>query len=355
MDRHLTHASLFSGIGGFDYAAALLGWINIFDCEIDAFCRKVLEYHFPNSVHYGDITKQIFKEWRGKIDVLSGGFPCQPFSLAGQRKGADDNRYLWPQMLRVIREIRPTWVVGENVAGILTMVQPGAEVEVGGQASLFGEDYRKRVLHRQEYVIETICRDLEREGYASEPLLIPACAVGAPHRRDRIWFIAHRTNAGTETMQFTGENGIYAVGTSSHTDGDRYTSCGTSCRIEKERRERAAMSGQRGGRCERFNGLDGFSRDVTDTNSKGLQGERIYGKHSETKKESFNKQSFGCIRTPWQNFPTQSPICIGDDGISGRLDGITFSKWRQESVKAYGNAIVPQVAYEIFKAIELCQ
>ena len=219
MDRHLTHASLFSGIGGFDYAAALLGWINIFDCEIDAFCRKVLEYHFPNSVHYGDITKQIFKEWRGKIDVLSGGFPCQPFSLAGQRKGADDNRYLWPQMLRVIREIRPTWVVGENVAGILTMVQPGAEVEVGGQASLFGEDYRKRVLHRQEYVIETICRDLEREGYAVQPLLIPACAVGAPHRRDRIWFIAHRTNAGTETMQFTGENGIYAVGTSSHTDG----------------------------------------------------------------------------------------------------------------------------------------
>lgn len=129
----MTHASLFSGIGGFDYAAALLGWINIFDCEIDAFCRKVLEYHFPNSVHYGDITKQIFKEWRGKIDVLSGGFPCQPFSLAGQRKGADDNRYLWPQMLRVIREIRPTWVVGENVAGILTMVQPGAEVEVGGR------------------------------------------------------------------------------------------------------------------------------------------------------------------------------------------------------------------------------
>lgn len=186
----MTHASLFSGIGGFDYAAALLGWINIFDCEIDAFCRKVLEYHFPNSVHYGDITKQIFKEWRGKIDVLSGGFPCQPFSLAGQRKGADDNRYLWPQMLRVIREIRPTWVVGENVAGILTMVQPGAEVEVGGQSSLFGEDYRKRVLHRQEYVIETICRDLEREGYAVQPLLIPACAVGAPHRRDRIWFIA---------------------------------------------------------------------------------------------------------------------------------------------------------------------
>lgn len=349
----MTHASLFSGIGGFDYAAALLGWINIFDCEIDAFCRKVLEYHFPNSVHYGDITKQIFKEWRGKIDVLSGGFPCQPFSLAGQRKGADDNRYLWPQMLRVIREIRPTWVVGENVAGILTMVQPGAEVEVGGQASLFGEDYRKRVLHRQEYVIETICRDLEREGYAVQPLLIPACAVGAPHRRDRIWFIAHRTNAGTETMQFTGKNGIYAVGTSSRTDGDRYTSCGTSCRIEKERRERAAMSGQRGGRCERFNGLDGFSRIAADPYGKRQK----YGNDQRTERwsepdERFKTQYSSSI---WEKFPTQSPICSGDDGLSGRLDGITFSKWRQESVKAYGNAIVPQVSYEIFKAIELCR
>ena len=349
----MTHASLFSGIGGFDYAAALLGWINIFDCEIDAFCRKVLEYHFPNSVHYGDITKQIFKEWRGKIDVLSGGFPCQPFSLAGQRKGADDNRYLWPQMLRAIREIRPTWVVGENVAGILTMVQPGAEVEVGGQASLFGEDYRKRVLHRQEYVIETICRDLEREGYAVQPLLIPACAVGAPHRRDRIWFIAHRTNAGTETMQFTGKNGIYAVGTSSHTDGDRYTSCGTSCRIEKERRERAAMSGQRGGRCERFNGLDGFSRIAADPYGKRQK----YGNDQRTERwsepdERFKTQYSSSI---WEKFPTQSPICSGDDGLSGRLDGITFSKWRQESVKAYGNAVLPQVSYEIFKAIELCR
>lgn len=207
----MTHASLFSGIGGFDLAAEWMGWHNAFHCEINEFCTKILNYHFQDAEHYTDITRTDFSKWGGRIDVLSGGFPCQPFSLAGQRKGADDNRYLWPQMLRAIREIRPTWVVGENVAGILTMVQPGAEVEVGGQASLFGEGYRKRVLHRQEYVIETICRDLEREGYAVQPLLIPACAVGAPHRRDRIWFIAHRTNAGVEAMQFTGENGIYAV------------------------------------------------------------------------------------------------------------------------------------------------
>ena len=349
----MTHASLFSGIGGFDLAAEWMGWHNAFHCEINEFCTKILNYHFPDAEHYTDITRTDFSKWGGRIDVLSGGFPCQPFSLAGQRKGADDNRYLWPQMLRAIREIRPTWVVGENVAGILTMVQPSAEVEVGGQASLFGEDYRKRVLHRQEYVIETICRDLEREGYAVQPLLIPACAVGAPHRRDRFWFIAHRTNAGTETMQFTGKNGIYDVGTSSHTDGDRYTSCGTSCRIEKERRERAAMSGQRGGRCERFNGLDGFSRSAADPYGKRQK----YGNDQRTERwsepdERFKTQYSSSI---WEKFPTQSPICSGDDGLSGRLDGITFSKWRQESVKAYGNAIVPQVAYEIFKAIELCR
>lgn len=141
----MTHASLFSGIGGFDLAAEWMGWHNAFHCEINEFCTKILNYHFQDAEHYTDITRTDFSKWGGRIDVLSGGFPCQPFSLAGQRKGADDNRYLWPQMLRAIREIRPTWVVGENVAGILTMVQPGAEVEVGGQASLFGEDYRKRV------------------------------------------------------------------------------------------------------------------------------------------------------------------------------------------------------------------
>nr|WP_279180316.1 DNA cytosine methyltransferase [Bacteroides acidifaciens] len=125
------------------------------------------------------------------MNVLTGGFPCQPFSVAGQRKGADDNRYLWPHMLRAIHEIRPDWVIGENVAGILTMVQSGQETEVGSQPTLFGESnpvYKRQ----QEYVVEAICRDLEREGYSVQPVLIPACAVGAPHRRDRIWFIAHR-------------------------------------------------------------------------------------------------------------------------------------------------------------------
>ena len=132
----LVHGSLFSGFDAPSVAASWMGWKNAFHCEINPFCNEILKYWFPNSEHYEDITKTDFSQWKGRIDVLTGGFPCQPFSLAGQRKGADDNRYLWPHMLRAIREIRPAWVIGENVAGILTMVQPGKETEVGSQTSL---------------------------------------------------------------------------------------------------------------------------------------------------------------------------------------------------------------------------
>lgn len=120
MSERLTHGSLFSGIGGPEIAAEIMGWKNVFHCEINPFGRKILDYWFPNSKSYEDITKTDFTEWREKINVLTGGFPCQPFSCAGQRKGAEDDRYLWPEMLRAIREIQPDWIVGENVAGILT-------------------------------------------------------------------------------------------------------------------------------------------------------------------------------------------------------------------------------------------
>lgn len=115
----MNHASLFSGIGGAEVAASMMGWQNLFHCEIQEFPRKVLDYWFPNSESYEDITKTDFTKWHGKVDVLTGGFPCQPFSLAGRRKGADDNRYLWPQMLRAIRQIHPTWVVGEDDGTVL--------------------------------------------------------------------------------------------------------------------------------------------------------------------------------------------------------------------------------------------
>src|SRR5205809_247742 len=115
----MKHGSLFSGIGGFDLAAEWMGWENCFHCEIDEFCQKILNYYWPNAKSYYDIKKTDFTEWNGNIDIVSGGFPCQPYSQAGKRKGKEDDRHLWPEMRRAIREIRPSWVVGENVSGLL--------------------------------------------------------------------------------------------------------------------------------------------------------------------------------------------------------------------------------------------
>ena len=377
-----THGSLFSGIGGPEIAAEIMGWKNMFHCEINPFGRKILDYWFPNSKSYEDITKTDFTEWREKINVLTGGFPCQPFSVAGQRKGAEDNRYLWPEMLRAIREIQPDWVVGENVAGILSMVQPGSETALGREESLFGEVDRKRILHRQEYVVETVCNDLEREGYSVQPVVIPACAVGAPHRRDRVFFIAHRADAGVKGMQRKWEDNILSGRTVSDTNSHRwrdgknrqvtiaerkgtadigtfredgtssYSQCSGSGQIQQE-----IQSEQSNGHSFDSNGGEW---DAPYSSSEGLSTLRFPTSIEKKKWENedgCSVQPAGNVRRAsfaerWKNFPTQSPVCSRDDGISTRLDGIAFSKWRQESIKAYGNAIVPQVMYEIFQAIQ---
>ena len=325
----MNHASLFSGIGGAEIAAEWMGWENLFHCEINPFGRKVLEYWYPNSMSYEDITKTDFTGWRGKIDVLTAGFPCQPFSVAGQRKGADDDRYLWPQVVRVIRETRPAWVVGENVAGILTMVQPGEEVEVGSGASLFGETDRKRVLLRQEYVIETVCRGLEREGYEVQPFVIPACAVGAPHRRDRVWIVARRitpdpADTRPESLQCGRENGVHAAGFAA------YTQCCGRREIHNE-----VQPGQPNGQRAYGNGCERLAAYTTN--------ERLQRRMSHDTILPAEYFSY---------FPTQSPVCSRDDGFPIPMDRITFSKWRQEAIKAYGNAWCIPVAYEIFRAIQ---
>lgn len=202
------HASLFSGFGAAELAATWMGWNNAFWCEIEDFPRTVLSYWFPQSIGYGNIKETDFTPWHGKVDILTGGFPCQPFSVAGQRKGTDDDRYLWPEMLRAIREIRPTWIIGENVNGILSMVQPGNEFTVESQASLFEENDKETILE-QEYVVETICRSIEQEGYSVQPIVIPACSVEAPHIRYRVFFIAHCSDTRVESMQREGKNRIY--------------------------------------------------------------------------------------------------------------------------------------------------
>ena len=166
----MNHLDLFSGIGGFALAASKVWGVehNIVSfCEIDAFCQKVLKKHWPDVPIISDIKE--YKHDGTNIDLLTGGFPCQPFSCAGKQGGTKDDRFLWPEMLRVIREIRPTWIIGENVAGIINME------------------------------LDRVLSDLEGAAYEVQAFLIPACGVDAPHRRDRVWIVANRNGAGSGT------------------------------------------------------------------------------------------------------------------------------------------------------------
>jgi DNA (cytosine-5)-methyltransferase 1 len=271
----MIHFSLFSGIGGFDLASEWMGWKNYLSCEIADFPNKILEHYWPDAYHHRDVktlnyetinnelSARFGKQWRDDDIILTGGFPCQPYSSAGKRLGKEDERHLWPEMLRIISEIKPKFIVGENVFGLLNWN--------GGM------------------VFAEVCSDLEHQGYEITPVVIPAAAVNAPHGRDRIWFIA--TNTLHEGLQG---------------------------RQEIDQWEKYNNEGRR----------NGFNIRTSSKNNRWS-----------------SKQFF-------QGFPTQSPICGGDDGLPTKLDGITFPKWRAESIKGYGNAIVPQVAFEIFKAIE---
>lgn len=159
----MRHGSLFSGIGGFDLAAEWMGWENVFNCDIEESCRRLLRNYWPNSISYDDITKTDFTIHRGSIDIITGGDPCQPHSYAGKRRGKDDERYLWGEMFRCVREIKPSWVVNENVTGTI-----------------------------DNGVLDGKIGDLESEGYTCwPPVVLPANAFGAIHRRNRVWLVAY--------------------------------------------------------------------------------------------------------------------------------------------------------------------
>jgi len=258
----MKHASFFSGFGGFDLAAEWMGWENVLHCEKNTFCRKILSYYWPNAISYEDIKKTDFIIYRGSIDILTGGFPCQPYSTAGKRLGSEDERHLWPQKLRGIREIQPPWVVGENVRGLTNWN--------GG------------------LVFDEIQADLEAIGYEVTPFILPACAVNAPHRRERVWFIAY--SAGFRRLRDISAREILQ-------------------REEPARRKIGASP------CK-----------VWINTSIPIPG--------------------------FEKFPTQPAVCGGNDGLPSELDGIAISDWIKESLKGFGNAIVPQEALQIFKAIE---
>jgi len=334
----MRHGSLFSGIGGFDLASEWMGWENVFHCEWNEFGQKVLKYYWHKAITYNDITKTDFTIHRGSIDILTGGFPCQPYSSAGKRLGKEDSRHLWPEMLRTIREIQPTWVVGENVRGLTNWN--------GG------------------LVFDEVQADLEAEGYEVTPFLLPACAVNAPHRRDRIWFVAYSSSASQrakELRQIRSENGeISREGSQTIYDAirpngiERTSSDSNLFRCDQRIQYDEVNTGE--GRLDAFGDIDkGYvNGNATDTNGIGQEcrQERKCSEGRSQPNDKFTKRRNKLPGADFQMFPTSAPICHGDDGISDRLDGITFPKWRQESIKAGGNAIVPQVVYQIFKAIE---
>jgi DNA (cytosine-5)-methyltransferase 1 len=298
----MTHGSLFSGIGGFDLAAEWMGWENKFHCEWNEFGQKVLKYYWPNAELFTDITKSDFTKYANQIDILTGGFPCQPYSMAGKRLGKEDDRHLWPEMLRVIREVKPSWVVGENVLGLVNW--------------------------NEGLVFHEVQTDLEAEGYEVWPYVLPAVSVNAPHRRDRVWFVAYAKNNGWYGRKCKFRQGI---------ENNKWE----FCEHQTERWNEIRTKSERYSKSQSFTNTnsDGFNKCDSDNEVNTSQGGF----------DAFNDISKIC---DWKRFPTVSPVCNGDDGISNRLDSITFSKWRKESIKAGGNAIVPQVVYQIFKAIE---
>jgi len=308
MPSCLSHGSLFSGIGGFDLAAQWMGWNNIFQCEKDEWCRKVLAKNFPNTKRFEDIKEFNAKEYNGTIDVISGGFPCQPFSVAGQRKGKEDDRYLWAEMLRIIGEVQPKFVVGENVTGIIGMA------------------------------LDTVLSDLEAQNYTTETYIIPACSKNAWHRRDRVWIVAYSNSIRWNNEQK--ENGQ----TLHNRNGNGATK-------EQGRGKQQCRTGKPGSILsntesklsnERENGNDKEQRKIqlqtggsnslsTDTNDTGCKEQR--------QSITDGKELFAPKCSSW--WETEPELGRVVDGLSGRVDRL----------KGLGNAIVPQVAYEIFRSI----
>lgn len=349
----LTQLELFAGIGGFGLAGHWAGIKTVCQVEIDPFCQKVLQKNFPNAKRYADVKKFDGKPWRGTVDIISGGFPCQPYSAAGKRLGKEDERHLWPEMLRIIREVRPRWIVGENVFGLVNWS--------GG------------------LVFDEVQSDLESEGYEVQAFVLPAAAVNAPHRRDRVWFVAYsnlcstrqdgncdKTPGGRDSVihsQRQGRNieavfnsGLCALqGATANTTNSTLHIRHEFAKIRGRKNEAeqvgmgcnvAANAAQANSeqpvsaRTRRAGIAGGCIRDDANANEAGCK-----ELHSSA---VANGSGFSTGHDPenWNEWTLEPPLCGVDDGVPAGLD-----KNRNKRIGALGNAIVPQVAYQIFASI----
>jgi len=320
---------LFSGIGGFSIGLEKAGFETVAFCEIEEYPRGVLKRHWPDIPIYRDVRELTGEQLRadGIIpDVIVGGYPCQPFSLAGVRRGEKDDRHLWPEVRRLVNEIRPTWCIFENVAGHITMG------------------------------LDEVLSDLEAEGYAARPFVIPACGVDAPHRRDRVWIVAHtRHEPGRDSIS----GSLRGDGTRQHAERKRSNEAAETAR-PSETSETLGDTKHDGPSASRdFGFIQGKSigsekkvkqstrpseraKDVADTSGKRLQGrtkEQVSGFGNvsrQSKRSGEDKREF------WSTEPNVGRVA---DGIPAR----------SHRIKALGNAVVPQIPEIIGRMIMIYQ
>ena len=336
----MKHLDLFSGIGGFALAAQMVwgdDYENIAFCDNNEFCQEVLAKNFPGCIIIGDI-RDVTQDTIGRrlqeaqeqrrfgnerntrtgdgdgLHLLTGGFPCQPFSCAGKRGGQNDDRYLWPEMLRVISAFKPRWVIGENVGNFAAMAQydcsPPMEKD-GSATGNLGDTFGR--LGRG--IADECVASLEAEDYEVQVLLIPACSIQAPHERTRTWIVANR------------KSGRDAAG-----KPERHGSRQPTREIGNNDSPAADSPSERP--CGRFT----------------HEAEQQSGLHRENIQPDWQRD--------WREVAFATCVHRVDDGLPRRLvrlpsgRTISQSRWRTEALKAYGNAIVPQVAMEIMKAIK---
>lgn len=313
----MNHLDTFSGIGGWALAARWMGWKTVAFVEKEKFCQRVLNKNFSGVPIYDDIFTFSAKPFRGRIDILTGSTPCQPFSAAGKREGSNDERHLFPEFLRVVDEARPRWIVIENVYGLLTI-----------ESGQVFEDYHA---------------SLEGKGYAVQTVCVPASAVNAPHRRDRVWFIANTVSGGRGPQRIIGGmEGIFGKGANNTVPTPQSDS--------RNSRDGNALNAPNHATVDELSAADartsGLSRNACgelrsipqpNGSPQGCEFSRAF---TASRIDQWNE--------PWPEAATR--LCTLDDGLPGGL--VRPKGWRVNALKAAGNAIVPQIAFEIFKAIQ---